>query len=80
MHKTKELEGFLGRPPESLIKIGLPLTRNALKPLAKIILMPLGLPVAASATNAAIHKKIFGSGFTTWTTSNQEMNEIMKII
>ena len=35
---------------------------NVLKPLAKSVLIVLELPVAASATDAAIHKKIFGSG------------------
>ena len=54
------------------------LIRNVLKPLAKSILTPLGL--AAAATDAAIHKKIFGSGNTTLIISNEEMNDIMKII
>ena len=30
--------------------------RNVLKPLAKSILIPLGLTAAASATDATIHK------------------------
>ena len=51
-----------------------------LTPLAKSILIPLGITAAASATDAAIHKKMFGSGFTTLITSNEEMNDIMKII
>ena len=34
-----------------------------LKPLAKCVLIPLGLMAAASATEAAIHKKMFGSEF-----------------
>ena len=51
--------------------------KNVLKSLAKSILIPLGA-TAASATDAAIHKKIFGSG--TKITSNEEMNDIMKII
>ena len=41
---------------------------NALKPLAKSVLIPLGLTAAAAAaaaTHAVIHKKIFGSGKTT---------------
>ena len=37
---------------------------NALKPLAKSVLIPLGL-TAAAATHAVIHKKMFGSGKTT---------------
>ena len=40
--------------------------------------MPLGL--TAAARDAAIHKKMFGSGTTTLIISNEEMNDIMKII
>ena len=36
---------------------------NILKPLAKRVLIPLELTAAASATETAIHKKIFGSGW-----------------
>ena len=42
--------------------------------------MPLGLTAAVLATDVAIHKKMFGSGFTTLITSNEEMNDIMKIV
>ena len=56
---------FLGRLLESLLKIGLPWIENVLKPLAKSVLIPLGLTSGASATDAAIHKKVFGSGVTT---------------
>ena len=35
---------------------------NVIKPLAKSVLIPLGLTAAVSATDAAIHKKRFGSG------------------
>ena len=54
--------------------------KNLPKPLAKIVLIPLRLTAAASATNAAIQKKIFGSGMTALLISNEEMNDIMKII
>ena len=53
---------------------------NLLKPLAKSVLIPLGLTAAAAATDAVIHKKMFGSGFTTLMISNKEMNDIMKIL
>ena len=53
--------------------------KNVLKPLAKSVLIPLEL-TAASATDAAIHKKMFGSGMTTSMISNEEMNNIMKIV
>ena len=48
-----------------LLKTGLPLIGNVLIPLAKGVLIPLGLMAAAPATDPAIHKKMFGSGFTT---------------
>ena len=35
---------------------------------------------AASTTDVAIHKKMFGSGFTPLITSNEEMEDIMKTI
>ena len=72
--------GLLGRHLGPLIKTGLPLIRNVLKPLAKSILILLGLMAATSPTDAAIHKKMFGSGFTTLIISNEEMNDIMKIV
>ena len=52
---------------------------NVLKLLTKSVLKPLGLTAAASATDAAIHKKMFGSGFTTIIISNEEMEDVMKI-
>ena len=52
------LEGFLGRLLDLLLKTGLPLIKNAIKPLVKSILIPLGLPEAASAPDAGIYKKI----------------------
>ena len=79
MHKVGHSGGFLGRLLGLLSKTGLCLIRNLLKPLAKIVLIPLGLTTAALATDAAIHKKTFGSGMTTLIISNEEMNDIMKI-
>ena len=49
-----------------------------LKPLGKSVLIKLGLKAAASATDAAIHKKM--SGFTNLIISNEEINNIIKII
>ena len=54
--------------------------KNVLKPLAKSVLIPLGLAAAVSATDAAIHKKMFGSGVTTFIISIEEKNDIMKIV
>ena len=54
--------GFLSRLLGPLLKTGLPLIKNVIKPLAKSVLTPLGLTATASAADAAIHKKILGSG------------------
>ena len=48
----------------------MPLIGNVLTALAKSFLMPLGLKAAVWATDAAIHKKMFGSGNTTLIISN----------
>ena len=60
-------------------KLAGPLIKAAV-PLAKSILAPLGITVAASAIDAWIQRKIHGFGTTTLIISNEEMNEIMKII
>ena len=78
--KIIQSRGFLGRLLGPLLKTGLPLIKNVIKPLAKSVLIPLGLTAAASAADAGIHKKILGSGTTTLIISNEEMNDIMKII
>ena len=71
---------FLGRLLGSLLKTGLPLMKNVIQPLAKRVLIPLGL-TAASAANAEIHKKILGSGDnTTLIISNDEMKDILQIV
>ena len=49
-------------------------------PLAKNVLTPLGTTTAASTIVAGIPKKIHGSGNTTLIISNEEMNDIAKII
>ena len=60
----------------------MPLKKNVIEPLAKSVLIPLGLTAAASAADAEIHKKILGSGHnnTTLIISNDEINDIIKII
>ena len=68
--------GFLG---SSLSKLADPLIKVA-NPPAKNILAPLGIKAAASAIDAAIQRKIHGSGTTTLMISNKEMNDIMKIV
>ena len=49
-------------------------------PLAKNVLVPLGITAAASAIDAGIQKTIHGSGTTTLITSNKELNDIMEIV
>ena len=80
LHKIGQSGGSLGRLLGPLLKTGLPLTGNVLKLLAKSVLLPLGLTAAALATDAAIHKKMFGSSFTTLIISNEEMSDIMKMV
>ena len=80
LHKIGQSGGFLGRLLGLLLNTGLPLIGNVLKTLAKSVLIPLGLTTAGSATDAAVHKKIFGSGNTALLISNKEMNYIVKII
>ena len=73
-------EGFLGRLLGPLLKTGLPLIKNVIKPLAKSVLIPLGLTAAASAADAGIHKKVLGFGATTLIISNDGMEDIIKIV
>ena len=74
---------FLGRLLGPLFRTGLSLMKSVIKPLAKSVLVPLGLTAAASAADARIHKKILGSGHNNNTTliiSNDEMDDILKIV
>ena len=72
--------GFLGKLLGALLKTGLPLIKNIIKPLVKSVLIPLRLTAAASEADAGIPKKILGSGNTTLIISNEEMNDIIKIV
>ena len=47
-----------------LMTAGLPLMKSVLTPLAKNVSLPLGLSAGMSAADAAIWKKIYGSGTT----------------
>ena len=55
--KTIQSGVFLCRLLGPLLKTRLPLMKNAIKPLAKSVLIPLGLTSAASAADVGIHKK-----------------------
>ena len=48
--------------------------------LAKNVLAPLEITAAASVIDAGIQTKIHGSGTTTLIISNEEMNDIVKIV
>ena len=80
LHKVGHPGGFLGKLLKLLVKTRLPLIKNVLKPLVKSILIPLVLTAATSATDAAIHRKMFGYGNTKLIISKKEMNNIMDII
>ena len=49
--------GFLGKLLGPLLKTGVPLIKNVIKPLAKSVLIPLGLTAAGSAADAGIQRK-----------------------
>ena len=80
LSKMIQSGGFVGRLLGPLLKTGLHLIKNVIKPLVKSVLIPLGLTAAASAEDAGIHKKIPGSGNITLIISNDEINDIIKII
>ena len=57
LSKMIQSGGFLGKLLGPLLKTGLPLIKSIIKPLAKSVLVPLGLTAAASAADSGIHKK-----------------------
>ena len=67
--------GFLGKILGPLLKTGSPLLKSVIK-----LLGLLGLTAASSAIDAGVQKKIYGSGTTTLVISNEEINDIMKIV
>ena len=71
LHKIEQSGTFLGRLLEALLKHA--------ASLAKRVLIPLAL-TAAEATDEAIQKKTFRLDMTTLIFSNEEMNDIMKIV
>ena len=66
------LESILSKLAGPLMKVAVPLAKN--------VLAPLGITTAASAIDAGIQEKIHGSGTTTLIISNEETNDIMKIV
>ena len=81
LSKMIQQGGFLGKLLGSLLKTGLLLMKSVITPLAKSVLIPLGLTAAASAADAGIHKKMLGSGSnTTLIISNKDMDDLIKIV
>ena len=76
LSKMIQSGGFLGN---LLGKLAGPLMKVAM-PLAKNVLAPLGLSAAMSAIDGSIKKNMLGSGATTLTISNDEMDDILKIV
>ena len=79
--KMIQSRGFLGRLLGPLLKTGLPLIKNVIKPLAKSVLIPLKLTAAASPEDAGIHKKsgrpsLSAARRTTLIISNDEIKDI----
>ena len=58
LSKMIQLGGFLGRLLGPYLKTGVSVMKSLIQPLAKNVLIPLGLTAAASAADAGIHKKI----------------------
>ena len=89
--KMVQSEGLLVRLLGPSLKTWLPLIKNVINQLAKSVLIPLGLTVPASTTDAGIHKKILGSDCcrssssashkpTTLIISNDDMKDFIEIV
>ena len=63
---------LLGKLADPLMKVAMPLAKN--------VLAPLGISAGMSAIDGSIKKKMLGSGTTTLIISNDEMNDILKIV
>ena len=66
------LRNLLGKLAGPLMKVAMPLAKN--------VLAPLGVSAAMSANDGSIKKKMLGSGRTTLIISNDEMDDILKIV
>ena len=76
LSKMIQSGGFLGN---LLGKLAGPLMKVAM-PLAKNVLASLGISAAMSAIDGSIKKKMLGSRTTTLIISNDEMDDILKIV
>ena len=66
------LVNLLGKLAGPLMKVAMPLAKNVLAPLA--------ISAAMSAIDGSIKKKMLGSGTTTLIVSNDEIDDILKIV
>ena len=71
---------FLGTNIGTLMKAGLPLIKNIIKPLAKSLPVPLRLTAAAAPPDASFLQIMLVSRTTPLTISNKEKEDIKKII
>ena len=71
---------FLGRLLDPLLKTGLQLIKDVIKPLAKSVLILLGLTAATLAADVEYIKKIGSGNVTTLITSNNEIEDIIKVV
>ena len=67
------LGNLLGKLAGPLMKVAMPLAKN-------VLASSLGLSAAMSAIDGSIKKKMLGSGTTTLIISNDEMDNILKIV
>ena len=63
-----------------LLKIRFPSIGNVHKPLAKSVFNTITINSSSISNRTVIHEKMFGSGNTTLIISNEEMNDVMKIV
>ena len=64
----------------SILRRLLPKLIKVASPILKNVVATLGLSAAMSGIDGAIQKNIYGSGTTTLVISNEELNDILKIV
>ena len=73
--RTIQSGGFLDTILGPFLKTGLSLLKSVTKPLGL-----LDVTAASSAIDADVQKKIYGSGITILAISNEEINDIKKLL
>ena len=72
--------GFLGNFLAPLMKVGLPLMKYVLTPLDKKYFEAIRINSSSVSNRRNYSKNIYGSGTTTLIISNEEIQEILKIV